>query len=80
MVLVEFNSFTMLGFRDISPRDFLRYLLALFPFVYRWNGNRAAHIESDGAALGFLHDHLVSAGCVDDLLGSFSPLSDFDGK
>lgn len=72
--LVEFNAFTMVGFRDINPRDLLRYLLATFPHVYRFIDGRPSLIDSDGAELAFIHDNLVSAGCVDDLYCSFTPI------
>ncbi len=72
-LLIEFNAFTMVGFRDINPRDLLRMLGALFPYVYRFKDGHPLLIDSDGAALGFIHDNLVSAGCVDDLYCSFRP-------
>lgn len=65
--LVEFNSFTMVGFRDINPRDLLRLLRRMFPFVYRFVGGQPKMIDSDMAELSFIHDNLVAAGCVDDL-------------
>lgn len=74
LTFVEFNSFTMIGFRNINPREFLDYFRDLFPFVYKWSGTAPIQIASDSDALTFLHDHLVGAGAVDDLLGSFSPL------
>jgi FkbM family methyltransferase len=71
--LVEFNSFTMVGFRDINPRDLLRLLREIFPYVYRFKDGQPHLIDSDGAALAFIHDNLVSAGCVDDLYCAFQP-------
>lgn len=71
--LIEFNSFTMVGFRDINPRTLLTFIRQLFPHVYRWNG-APLRIESDADALGFIHDNLVSAGCVDDLYGTFKAI------
>ncbi|MER8629837.1 FkbM family methyltransferase [Mesorhizobium opportunistum] len=73
-LLIEFNAFTMVGFRDINPRDLLRLLLEIFPNVYRFKNGRAQLIDSDDAALGFIHDNLVSAGCVDDLYCTFRPV------
>lgn len=70
-LLVEFNAFTMVGFRDINPRDLLRQLQQTFPYVYRFKDGQSSLIDSDAAALGFIHDNLVSAGCVDDLYCSF---------
>lgn len=70
-LLVEFNAFTMVGFRDINPRDLLRLLREMFPYVYRFKDGRPLLIDSDHVALTFIHDNLVSAGCVDDLYCSF---------
>lgn len=72
--LVEFNSFTMIGFRNVNPRDFLDYFRGLFPYVYKWSGSQPVLVGSDSEALTFLHDHLTGAGAVDDLMGRFTPL------
>ena len=72
-LLIEFNAFTMVGFRDINPRDLLRLLREMFPYVYRFKDGQSLLVDSDRAALGFIHDNLVSAGCVDDLYCSFKP-------
>ncbi|KRB32104.1 MULTISPECIES: FkbM family methyltransferase [Mesorhizobium] len=73
-LLIEFNAFTMVGFRDINPRDLLRLLLETFPYVYRFKDGKPQLIDGDDAALGFIHDNLVSAGCVDDLYCTFQPV------
>jgi FkbM family methyltransferase len=73
--VIEFNAFTMIGFRDINPRRLLDLIRSTFPFVYRWQNGRPVMIRNDGEALGFIHDNLVGAGCVDDLYGTFCPLS-----
>jgi len=69
--LVEFNAFTMVGFRDVNPRDLLRLLRETFPNVYRFKAGAPVAIGGDDDALAFIHDNLVSAGCVDDLYCSF---------
>lgn len=71
--LIEYNAFTMVGFRNMNPRDLLTQIRSLFPYVYRWR-NGPVLIGSDLDALGFIHDNLVSAGSVEDLYGRFSPL------
>ena len=71
--LIEYNAFTMVGFRNMNPRDLLTQIRGLFPYVYRWR-NGLILIESDMDALSFIHDNLVSAGSVEDLYGRFSPL------
>lgn len=72
-VIVEFNAFTMIGFRDMNPRRMLEFLRDTFPYLYRWQ-SKPVRISDDGSALSFIHDNLVSAGCVDDLYGAFSEL------
>lgn len=74
-LLIEFNAFTMVGFRDINPRDLLRLLRETFPYVCRFKDRQPQLIDSDAAALTFIHDNLVSAGCVDDLYCSFGPIA-----
>lgn len=71
-VLVEFNAFTMIGFRNINPRELLALIRSTFPYVYRWVGEPRP-ITNDSDALMFIHDNLVSAGCVDDLYASYEP-------
>ncbi|MGV1955611.1 FkbM family methyltransferase [Agrobacterium sp. 22-214-1] len=73
-VLVEFNSFTMIGFRNVNPRELLDYLRGLFPHLYKWEGGQPVELKTDGDALGFIHNNLVHHGCVDDLLGTYSPV------
>lgn len=72
--LVEFNPFTMIGFRDINPRDLLREIRSIYPYVYRFTPEPAL-ITNDGEELGFIHDTLIYKGCVDDLYCSFSPIA-----
>lgn len=72
--LIEFNAFTMIGFRNINPRELLSLVRSVFPFVYRWK-EAPLQIKDDADALGFVHDNLVSAGCVDDLYASFEALT-----
>ena len=71
--LIEFNAFTMIGFRNINPREMLDFIRLTFPYVYRWTG-KPQQIINDNEALGFIHDNLVSVGCVDDLYGTFDPV------
>lgn len=71
--LVEFNSFTMIAFRNLNPRDLLTMLRRTFPYVYRWQNGAPLRIGTDVEALAFIHQHLTGAGCVDDLLCAFQP-------
>lgn len=71
--LIEFNSFAAVAFRNINPRQLLDFVRTAFPYVYYWD-NGLVPIRNAAEALGFIHHNLVSAGCVDDLYGTFTPL------
>ncbi len=73
---VEFNSFTMISFRNINPRDMLSDIRETFPFVYEYRDGRLNQIKSDDEALGFIHDNLVVHGCVSDLYCCFDEILD----
>lgn len=74
-MLIEFNAFTMVVFRNITPRDLLDVIRSTFPRVERMRslpgGAPLEPIVTDHDALHFIHDNLVKEGCVDDLLCSF---------
>jgi hypothetical protein len=70
--LIEFNSFTMIGFKDINPRDLLRHIRKTWPFVYKIAAEGPRIIATDSEELNFIHDNLVTEGCVDDLYCSFT--------
>lgn len=71
--VIEFNSFASVAFRNINPRQLLDFVRSAFPYVYYWT-NGLTPIRNDAEALGFIHHNLVSAGCVDDLYGTFTAL------
>ena len=73
-VFVEFNSFTLIAFRNLNPRAFLEQLLATFPHVYMLQDGKHVEIRSEDTQLAFIHHNLVKHGCVDDLLCSFTEL------
>jgi FkbM family methyltransferase len=70
-VFLEFNSFTLIAFRNMNPRTFLESLFDIFPHVYGFTNGAKWEIRTRNDRLGFLHDNLVKHGCVDDLLCSF---------
>jgi hypothetical protein len=71
-VFIEFNSFTLIAFRNLNPRAFLDQILATFPHVYMMREGERVEIRSEDAQLAFIHDNLVKHGSVDDLLCSFT--------
>ena len=74
-VFLEFNSFTLIAFRNMNPRALLERVLELFPFVYAYDGSRAYQLDTPAAVLTFIHDNLLKRGCVDDLYCSFSSIA-----
>ena len=69
-IYLEFNSWTLMAYGGINPRDFLEYLLEWFQIVSVVNKDTGAlePIKSKTEALTFLHNNLVLHGCVDDLV------------
>ncbi len=74
MVFVEFNSFTMVAFRNINPRAFLEMLMAKFPFVYADTEDGPTRIHDTASKINFIHRNMVQNECVDDLLCRWSTL------
>jgi FkbM family methyltransferase len=70
-IALEFNSFTMIAFRNLNPRTMLEKLIREFPHVYRRKDGQLARLASAAEQFRFIHDHLVSNGCVEDLLCSW---------
>jgi FkbM family methyltransferase len=72
-ILLEFNSYCLIAFSRVNPRDFLDYLLDNFQQVGQVNPEGEVYwINNKSDALAFLHDNLVKHTCIDDLLLRFS--------
>lgn len=69
LVLLEFNSWCMIGWFDRSPRQFLDWLLDRFPQLYRWRGGRLTDLRKLGR-FDFLREHLTVHNANDDLLAA----------
>jgi FkbM family methyltransferase len=67
-VFLEFNSFTLIAFRNINPRTALERLLGIFSSVSWLSNGQLIEIKGSEGTLGFLHANLVEHGCVDELL------------
>lgn len=68
-IYLEFNSWTLIAFQNINPREFLEYLTSNFEFIYHiLSDGTLNRLKDDASLLGFLHENLVNHGCVDDLL------------
>lgn len=75
-IYLEFNSWTLISFGGINPRDFLEYLMDRFQQVLVVNQAAGVlePIKSKTDALAFLHNNLVLHGCVDDLVLRFTDI------
>jgi FkbM family methyltransferase len=73
-VFVEFNSFTLIAYGDISPRRLLEHLLKTFPHIYYFKNGEEIEIRDSDSVLTFIHENLVFNGCVDDILCSHKPI------
>ena len=71
LIYLEFNSWALMALKNINPRDFLNYLGENFYFIYRCNKDATlTKLETSEDRIRFLHDNLISHGCVDDLFVS----------
>lgn len=68
LVFLEFNSFTLQAYRNISPRQVLEILTSAFEFVYYRENGEIQRIEGKSGLLHFLHMNLAGHGCVHDLV------------
>ena len=69
LVFVEFNAWTLMAIRNINPREFLDYIGARFPFVYRYGQDGALmQLGTAEERISFLADNVIHHGCVDDLI------------
>lgn len=71
---VEFNSFTLIAYRNINPRILLERLLSVFPHVYAFEDDRTYELDRESRVQHFVHQNLLKRGSVDDLFCSFSAL------
>jgi FkbM family methyltransferase len=72
LVLVEWNSVTLLVWGNTNPREFIEWICANFRNVYALNRGGVREmltpIGSGDQCREFLYRHLVNDGCVTDLL------------
>ena len=71
-IYMEFNSWTLIAFRNLNPRGFLEDLVRRFPHVLAFGAKgELERVSGQHGMLGFLHRNLVERGCVDDLVLCF---------
>ena len=71
VVLAEFNAWTLQCNRGANPRAVLEDWLARFPVALALRGALPPLRITAATLLGFLHDHLVTRGCADELVLGF---------
>ena len=71
-IYMEFNSWTLMAYRDMNPRGFLEDLVRRFPHVLAFGAKGELEpVNGQHGMLGFLHRNLVERGCVDDIVLCF---------
>ena len=74
VVSMEFNTWTMIAFRNVNPRDLLTRFLELMPTVYQYTRNNTyRRIITQEDKMTFLRDNIFDHGSVDDLIGCADP-------
>jgi hypothetical protein len=74
LIFMEFNSWTLVAFRNISPRILLDHVRQIFGEVHYFAADGSiACAKTDGDFLGLLHTNMVQHGCVDDIMFSNDP-------
>jgi FkbM family methyltransferase len=69
VIYVEFNTWTLMAFRNANPRAFLEDMVRRFPHVLAFGPKGEFEPVGDQPGmLGFLHRNLVERHCVDDLV------------
>jgi FkbM family methyltransferase len=74
LIFMEFNSWTLVAFRNISPRILLDQVRKRFGEVhYLAADGSITCARTDDDFLGLLHTNMVQHGCVDDIMFSSDP-------
>lgn len=71
LVFVEFNAWVLQCNRRANPRAVLEDWLGRFPVAHALRGAEPPLRLTPATLLGFLHDHLVTRGCADELVLGF---------
>ena len=67
----EFNSWALIGLRNMNPRTLLDWMMRSFGFVYRIHRDKGfQRLVTAEQALTFINDNLTKHGCVDDLVAA----------
>ena len=71
IIFMEFNSWTLIAFRNQNPRVLLDLFIELFPYSYSIDENGELHpLSNEEERFAFLYNNLVNHRCVDDIVGS----------
>ena len=74
LVYFEFNCYAQIAFDQPSPKKFLEWIFANFPFGYLVNKNGSSELLSRVGAddvLHVVHQNMLDHGCVTDLVVTF---------
>ena len=72
LVFMEFNTFTITAYRNMSPRALLDQIREIYGAVFYEDDHRLLKVDTDGAFLGLLHKTMTTGG-VTDILFTSSP-------
>lgn len=75
LIYFEFNSFAQIAFDQPSPKKFLEWIFASFPFVYVINRSPGSSTllsrVQGGDVLHLVHQNMLAHGCVTDFVATF---------
>ncbi|WP_158045746.1 FkbM family methyltransferase [Skermanella pratensis] len=67
-VFLEFNSWCMIAFRNLNPRELLDLILEQFEFVFWVAEGNCIRITPGTGPIAFLHENLVRHHCMTDVI------------
>ena len=74
LIFMEFNSWTLVAYRNISPRVLLDYVHDTFGTIHYMRADESIGVaQSRNDLLGFLCANMIQHGCVDDIMFSSDP-------
>jgi FkbM family methyltransferase len=69
-VFLEFNSWCMIAFRNLNPREMADVILDQFDHVFWVGDTQPVRIEGIAGKLSFLHENLVQHQCMTDVIAT----------
>ena len=72
LIFMEFNTFTITAYRNMSPRALLDQIRAKYGVIYYEEGDKLLRAADDGTYLALLHNTMTTGG-VTDIMFTASP-------